>query len=1106
MDNELFSKLQIEPAVLLVGQNLDELDRSVLDYKWNMVLTTCADSEVQIRMSKNNRNLTAVYDVEEMRSNLLDPINLHVVKLFGKTNDPEEIDEQELQVEAINKLNRTTEIIRKSGIIVFEHFDEDIITDRQISIGLKRLATNQRQLYIFNIGSEAQKNYKKLVDNGIAVLFEESINDYFEEYQLGTIHSDASDLKKAVPLYIDAETSGLITSIQKKDLLETDSFATLLNIPLLEKERISPAMYEDYFYSFLRNSVKAPQWYGYKYGFNITRNFEDKLYKMTKKGLESIGEKNEKPLLLVGQTCSGKSVALAALAYKIFQEKKYPVIFISDPDVDFYNNGKRAFSALDMLIRKLEDAGASGTLLIWDASCYSTSRNVINKLYAGLRARGRKVYLVASAYENENSENSDDSLLDSSVLQGKFWECKTTIQIDDEKEQLKEILIEKCGISTNDVKSIFEKNTFDQNFLALFYQSFYMLRNEMAAGVDREAQYDLKEIIKKLNVAATQKREKETFSHTFAQLFKNLEVVLENNGIDVSTPQEKVQEYQDSIQRKVEDFIRCIAVCAQFKINMPYDMSLRILGTDNHSLLPILLKSTFFVLKSDQYNNRTITIRTPLEARMYLRANHLNPMDQVDDVIKILKNLNPAERYGQVSEVALCEKLIRTIGPNGDQRNTYKNGYSRIIDALGELREREQIKEIKLIEQEITYIREYYGKGDFDVSTKKYWLERAIEISNDALDDPYILNGSDGDKNTLLVETANSKLLLFDLQGTADGYSDELVRKQLIQVIMNDSQNYHAYVTLFKALRSEYGRTSSSEGKAKLLEQMLAWKEKLDIENNDVVNSSYFQDQYSEVTYLLNDTEIVQKNIDDLVSKGSAAGIYINAKKILAKANVEFREGVYNSEQYEACKSVYTLLCNPLYEVVVNNSESCQYMKLNIVWLLNNGGPIFQKGERWTTAICDSAWSEILYICSEYIKRFVNSSDKTNRVEQNIKYLKALALAHLGEYSECIRTFRTIAEDGSLGSPRTYTMHIICDDNGNPKTFHGTIESYNSARNQRTGKMQIKEFGQNLVYFFGPNIETTRLDPGDYFDDIQIGLGYIGPKAFRGLKKNEAHI
>ena len=1106
MDNELFSRLQIEPAVLLIGQDLDDLDRSVLDYKWNMVLTTNTDSEVQIRMSNNNRNLTDIYDVDEMRSNLLDASNLHIVRLLGKTDDPEELDDEELHVEAINKLNRTSEIIRKAGIIVFEHFDESIVTDRQISIGLKRLATNQRQLFIFNIDSEAQKKYKKLVENGIAVLFEESINDYFEEYQIGAIRPDNSDLKKAVPLYIDADTSGLITTIEKKELLETESFATLLNIPLLDKERISPAMYEDYFYSFLRNSVKAPQWYGYKYGFNITRKFEDDLYKMTKRGLDNIGDKNDKPLLLVGQTCSGKSVALAALAYKIFQEKKYPVIFISDPDVDFYNNGKRAFSALDMLIRKLEDAGASGTLLIWDASCYSTSRKVINKLYAGLRARGRKVYLVASSYENENTGNSDDSLLDSSVLQGKFYECKTTIQIDDEKDQLKEILIEKCGISDTDVRDIFEKNTFDQNFLALFYQGFYMLRNKMAAGVDREAQYDLKEIIKKLDVVTTQKREKESFSQTFAQLFKTLETDLGKSGLDVSLSQEKEQEYQDRIQKKVADFIRCIAVCAQFKISMPYDMSLRILGTDNHSLLPILLKSTFFVLKADQYDNRTITIRTPLEAKMYLRANHLSPMDQVDDVIKILKNLNPAERYGQTSEVTLCEKLIRTIGPNGDMRNVFKNGYGRIIDALGELRETEQIKEIKLIEQEITFIREYYGKGDFDKSTQKHWLEKAIDISNDVLEDPYILNGSDGDKNTLLVETANSKLLLFDLQGTVDTYSDDLVRKQLVQVIANDSQNYHAYVTLFKALRSEYGRTSSAEGKAKLLEQMLAWKEKLDIENNDVVNSSYFQDQYSEVTHLLNDTNIVQKNIDDLVAKGSAAGIYIYAKKILSKAKVDFREGIYNSEQYAACKSVYSLLCDPAYELVLNNSESCQYMKLNIVWLLNNGEPIFQKGERWMTAMSESAWSEILYICSKYIERFINPSDETNRVEQNIKYLKALALAQLGEYSECIRTFRTIGEDSSLGSPRTYTMHIICDSNGNPKTFHGTIETYNSTRNQRTGKMQIKEFGHNLVYFFGPNLETARLEPGDYFDDIQIGLGYIGPKAFRRLKKSEAHI
>ncbi|MFR8312607.1 MAG: hypothetical protein ACLVBP_09815 [Ruminococcus sp.] len=131
-------------------------------------------------------------------------------------------------------------------------------------------------------------------------------------------------------------------------------------------------MYKDYFYLFLKNSVREPQWYGYNYGFNLHRVYEDRLYRKVKKGIENVGKPNNRPLLVVGQTGTGKSISLAAIAYKIFNEKKYPVVYINDPDVNFYSNvkykqkginrkGSPAFNALDALLECLENSGAKAT-------------------------------------------------------------------------------------------------------------------------------------------------------------------------------------------------------------------------------------------------------------------------------------------------------------------------------------------------------------------------------------------------------------------------------------------------------------------------------------------------------------------------------------------------------------------------------------------------------------------------------------------------------------------------------------------------------------------------------------------------------------------------
>ena len=278
MNNLLFSKLQIEPAVLFIGDDVEYIDRDVIDFEWNMVVTTSVTSDVAIELSNGQRNVSEVFEKCNMKANLLDPTDLHIIRLLGKNIDFEELDDddvEDLRYTATGILERITEIVRKAGVIVLEAFNNDIIRHKDIVRAFRKLVTNERQLFVFNAGDEEKKAYKKLVDAGIAVLFEESLNDYFAEYDIISLHPSSIDATNTVQIYIGAGQSGKITNFHKENLLETKSFATLLNISLLEKIKVGENMYEDYFYSFLRNSVKEPQWYGYRCGFNIKRKFEN---------------------------------------------------------------------------------------------------------------------------------------------------------------------------------------------------------------------------------------------------------------------------------------------------------------------------------------------------------------------------------------------------------------------------------------------------------------------------------------------------------------------------------------------------------------------------------------------------------------------------------------------------------------------------------------------------------------------------------------------------------------------------------------------------------------------------------------------------------------
>ena len=61
-----------------------------------------------------------------------------------------------------------------------------------------------------------------------------------------------------------------------------------------------------------------------------------------------------------------------------------------------------------------------------------------------------------------------------------------------------------------------------------------------------------------------------------------------------------------------------------------------------------------------------------------------------------------------------------------------------------------------------------------------------------------------GTRNAIIVESANSKLLLCQLKETNDTLLFKELRRDLRNVIRYDSLDYHAYVTLLKGSIIEY--------------------------------------------------------------------------------------------------------------------------------------------------------------------------------------------------------------------------------------------------------------------------------------------------------------
>jgi len=665
--------------------------------------------------------------------------------------------------------------------------------------------------------------------------------------------------------------------------------------------------------------------------------------------------------------------------------------------------------------------------------------------------------------------------------------------------QLKDILVGKCNLSEQSVNTLMDYYVNDNsNFLSMLYQMFEILRGDLAKGVYKEASKSLQELDKMLENCT----DNTAFNNVFLLALKKVEGDLVASGIV-----EHIDDVSDVEKQRIEvakdDFIKSVAICSQFKIKMPYDYALRILGTYNVKIIRILAKSTFFVITQDYYGNYEISLRTPLEASMYLSAKKMTSLDEIESIIMMLEHMNPSGGYGQQKEVRICEKLIRLIGPNNHQnRNKYKKGYPEVIKALKNLRVERNIWEPILVSQEITYLRECFGNDDSrPIQDRISALKEAVSIADEVLNRFEYEGISMGTRGAIVVESANSKLLLCQLQEINDKLLFKELRRDLKNVIRLDSLNYHAYVTLLKGSIIEYRNETDKIKKLELLEAMCSIADEIMFENPDVANSEFFQRQVADIYSLLDETETLRAYIDELVANGSSAGLYVIARKQLLDNGVDFKKSIVNEMQESACQNVYELFNEEKYKSVLSESESCQYMLLNVVWLMNNKQPIYMEGECWLTKMSEDAWREIFNICNNFIARFCNSADEFHQIGKNVRYIKALCLGQLGQYRDSLSELNHIAEDSSLGLRRVVTKHILCKEDGTPCKFTGRLGKYDEVN--RSGAIYIEEFGRNPIYYHGPHLKTSDLGEGNVFNDIEIGYNNIAPKAFRGIENKE---
>lgn len=1107
------------------GYNLTSYPALIGKY-WSRIYTTSQDTELAYLFSRSDRQVRAISSIDTFRASntILDRKNPLLIYLGSDSVETDDVRQKLEQRESQQALCATLSQILYTDLVslVIVGYDPSIpgeLSTAEMGKMLMKLSDKRVTFYGLREEVEADPYIKMLVHDGIATVFTQDLGEALE-----TLSADEDTLpdEDAIPLSTKPEDlsntvyiADQLTQLEQNLCYEFARYGRLLSIKTMDTGIISRMMQVEYFYRFLKRSPYEPQWYGYnpRNCFAVHRKFEDDLYTAVSTAL-NIGA--TQPIILAGQTGSGKSVALAALAYRIFQERKYPVVFITNPNVTFAADTP-SFLALDNLLIELERQGAARVLVILDYSVYNLQRSDgIRRLMDRCINRGRKIVIVASAMKQAETIDKGQTATYYTIVESPID------LLPEERKRFRDLVVDKGKLSSNSVERWMRTNTQDNNLLSMLYRLVWDLHPQLEHGMNAEITKGLEDTRNKLLELPVPSLQKEPLSSIAAQLVA-LGLIEDPNTETPASPETQQQHIVSGLQ----SFCESLAVSSLFKLRMPITMAMRLMKIpmcSNRQLYrDVVFNSPWLnsAMDDDKYaqGEYYVTFRTPMDARIYLGSLNASENVCMGIVAKTILSLKDDSSPFYNDEIKFLEQLIRMIGPNSDDNSvrdnwfyTYGAGCSQVIDALAELR-KDNISEPQLVAQEITYIREYYGNDKEDIETRVHWLECAIRIARQMLD----VVARPGEKSfrwkpglidSITVESIFSELRLEQAYRDANKNGitiththyfpeftlDSFVQRQqkLLDVIRTQPENSYAYTALLSCYNFYHSDpTISWENKLNKLADVLEVVDKVAAGIPSVETNESYQKKkvdFVDIFDYVSGSDSAAVYFQRLLKMGSAVGIYMRARTMLRKANIRFGELLDNGAK-GTCKAALDLLEDPQYSSIVKAHAGCQYMRLQLRWLYCNREPIFFR-ELQNTFMTRSDWSALYSICAEFKANIIDSQLDCSYVT-TVCYIMALAAAQLGDYDTAVNTWKLVHENDFHTIGRQSTWHILCESDGEPILFSGTFNTRYPLPERR---IYINEMQRPVLY---PSLQSlNKSEPVGEAPELCIGTSYRGFSAF----------
>jgi hypothetical protein len=537
-----------------------------------------------------------------------------------------------------------------------------------------------------------------------------------------------------------------------------------------------------------------------------------------------------------------------------------------------------------------------------------------------------------------------------------------------------------------------------------------------------------------------------------------------------------------------------VLVPGRLGLSVPIELLMRALPHGDSGRTASLLRDLdLFRWEEDSSGNVFVRPRLALEARLICERRLGGPDAEIQVLLQLLKRVRPTLQRDS-PDLRFLLQMCWAIGPNGPEQARYARFYRDMADGIAAWRRSHGIQNSAVMLQEATLKREYvkHCRGDQLSGPEAIrLLLEGVQTLQEALRSMEPENISRRHQANLTVELAATYGFLAHQLSRSNAPVDEVLgryrdAREWARRASNSAPDnfYPVDVALWNSLDMLRDDRLASAERAELTADILDSLDLVDEEALDNLQYAQFQERRQQAGTVMEDQHLEESAYRELLRVGSAAGVLLRTRAVAGE--YIFLEPVSSGSVARAQGALGLL--REHWPLVRSDARALRYM-LRLWWLAKTGTVLF-KGERRPLPGEHRAVREALEIIEQ-----LRTLEGAN-ASPFVLYLAAALLWQAGEFQTARELWVHLGSEVELAyARRVVKHHVMADERGQPRLFHGQIHSVDvPGRRARVLVEELRQEVELLPRDFG-------LDPrndiwkGKAVPEFCIAFNFIGPIA-----------